>query len=209
MILKKAIGTIVIVLLQLNIAFAQNSFEIGGVYSLTAEKLLTNSDAISNHMHNQFNHSFGINGKKVFKSNVFVQGGLHLKEFGTKVNLESIIIDDLANEMGGKSIDIPINVGYYLFKNNKIRLGMSLGVNNGFLLSQYQNYYGVIREDIPVYKDYMFQLNSSIEIGIRLTDNIILDVRPVFQRQINSNYGSYKQRGIGCQFGISYDFTGN
>jgi hypothetical protein len=44
-------------------------------------------------------------------------------------------------------------------------------------------------------------------MGIKLTNYTILNIRPVWQRQINSNHGNYKQSGIGCQVGISYDFT--
>ena len=180
----------------------KNSFEIGAVYSLTAEKLVAVESTSR-----QLYHSFGINGKKTFKSNVFVQGGVHLSNFGTKFGEKDVIIDDLPSGFGGQSIDIPIKVGYYFFNNDKIRLGTSLGVNNGFLRHDYQDHYGYIVENVPTYNDYLLHLNLSVEIGFKLTDNIILDIKPTFQRQINSNYGrSYKQSGIGCQFGASYAF---
>lgn len=202
--IKKAIGIITIVFLQFNLVLAQSSFEIGSVYSLTAEKL----NSVEN-TSRQLYHSFGINVKKTFKSNVFVQTGLYFKNFGSNVGEEDIIIDDLPSEIGGQSIDIPISVGYYFLNNDKIRLGMSLGVNNGFLQNQYQDFYNARIETVPYYNDFLLYLNSSVEIGIQLTNHIILDIKPIFQRQINSNYGrNYKQNGIGCQFGISYDFQG-
>ena len=204
--MKKAIGIITIIFLQLNIVLAQNSFELSGVYSLTSERLT--SDLAIDNMDSQLFHSFGINGRKIFNSNMFVQGGLHFKNFGTEVvDILVVIIDDMPSEIRGSSLEIPINVGYYVLNRDKIRLGMSLGINNGFLVNQYQNYYGFIREDIPTYSNFLFHLNSSVEIGVRLTDNIIFDIKPTFQRQINSNIMRYhKQSGIGCQLGISYDF---
>lgn len=205
--INKAIGTIVIVFLQMNIVLAQNSFEIQGIYSLTAEKLTHNEQPqIYN---NQLFHSYGINGKIVYKANVFVQGGFHLRNFGTNSTIQApiAIVDDIPTEISGQSIDIPINIGYYFINNGKLRLGISLGVNNGFLLNQNYDYYGVIIETIPIYNDYLLSLNSTVEIGLKLTDNIILDIKPIFQRQINSNnFVDYKQRGIGCQFGVSYGF---
>ena len=207
MISKKVVGTVVFIFLQLNIMFAQSSLEMSSVYALTSEKIVSNED--NDHYSSQLFHSFGINGKKIFPSNFFVQGGLHLHNFGTKVvGEEGVIIDDMPERIIGKSIDIPINVGYYFLNCDRVRLGISLGVNNGILLHQYHDYYGYMIEVFPVYNDYILQLNASAEIGIKLTNHIILNIRPVFLRQINSNYDDYKQRGIGGQFGISYGFKG-
>ncbi len=203
---KNVIGTLVIIFLQFNIVFAQHSFEISGVYSLTSETLTSNTDK---NLGRQLFHSYGINGKKIFRSNVFIQSGMFLRNFGTSVLVHApiAIVDDTPTEIGGRSIDIPINVGYYFLNYNKIRLGISLGLNNGFLLDQYHDYYGVIIETVPLYNDFIFQFNTSVEIGLKLTDNIILDIRPIFQRQLNSNLSDYKQSGMGCQFGISYAFS--
>lgn len=198
--IKKIFGIVVIVLLKFNVLSAQSSFEIRGIYSLSSEKLVD----VENTSRLPY-HSIGINSKKIFNSNLFIQGGVHLRNFGTKVGEDGVIIDDLPSEMGGQSLDIPINVGYYFCIQSKLRLGMSLGVSNGFLRDDYQDHYGYIIEAIPVYNDYLLYFNTSVELGFRLTDNIILDIKPIFQRQINSNYGrSYKQNGIGCQFGINY-----
>lgn len=203
--MKKAIGIIVILFLQFNIVFAQNSFEIEALYSLTSEKLVT-SFPIDN-MNSQWFHSFGINGKKIFKSNLFLQSGVLFRNFGTGIyDPLVVVIDDAPTEIIAKSIDIPISIGYYFLNRDKVRLGISLGINNGFLLNQYQNYHNVILEDIRMYNDYILQFNTSVEIGIRLTDHVILNIKSIFQRQINSNNIDYKQRVIGCQLGVSYDF---
>jgi len=207
---KKAIGIIIIIFLQANLFFAQSSFEIEGIYTITSEKFVSESD--KENFDSKLFNSFGVSGKRIFKSNIFVKGGLHLKSFGTKFDVEetTIQIPDGTGEFyevnwNAKSVDIPINVGFYFLNTDKLRLGISMGGNNSFIISQSQKTKG-IESDIEVYNDYVFQLNSNLEIGIKLTNKIILNIVPVLQRQINSNFVEYKQRGIGCQIGMSYNF---
>jgi hypothetical protein len=65
--IKRAVGIIIIVFLQLNIVFAQNSFGLEAMYSLTSEKLVNSSVILNERMNSHPYHSFGINSKKIFK----------------------------------------------------------------------------------------------------------------------------------------------
>ena len=203
-----SIGLIIIVLIQSNITSAQNSYEIGGIYSLMSEKLMpNNAEDIFN---DKIFHSVGINSYITFNSRFLIKGGVHFQNFGTKIQIEETTIqmpegtgDFFDVNWTGKSIDIPINLGIYILNRKKLRLGVAIGGNNRFIFSQSKELKGADL-DTRIYKEYIFQFNTSIEIGIRLNDNFILNISPILQKQMNSNSNEYKQRGIGCQIGVSY-----
>ncbi len=204
-----SIFVILLFILQSNLTIAQNSFEIEGNYSITSEKFIPTNNA-NDIFESKLYHSFGINGRMIFKSKFFVIGGLHLKRFGTKFDVEETTIQNPEGtgefyevNWNANSIDIPIKLGYYFISRDKFRFGIALGISNSFVIDQTQKARG---EDIEIetYEDYIFNLNSNLEIGYSISENFTVNLIPIWQRQINSNFGNYKQRSYGCQIGISY-----
>ncbi len=202
--------TILAILLPLfllsSTATAQQTFEIEGTYMMSSEKLTPNRSKVFNN--DQSHHSFGINGRIIFNSNFFITTGLQYRQFGTSFqkdekNAEST---ELVTTWSANRVDIPMNVGYYFIKTNKLRVGAALGLSNGIVFDQSQSTEGKV-SDLDVYQNFMMNYNASLEIGIQLQDRIVLNITPIWQRQLNVNfseYRSYQQVALGGQVGISY-----
>lgn len=206
---KNLIILILLLILQSNLSIGQNSFEIEGNYSITSEKFIPINDA-NDIFESKLFHSFGLNGRMIFKSKFFVISGLHLKRFGTKFDVEETTIQNPGGtgefyevNWNTNSIDIPIKMGYYFLNRNNFRFGLAFGISNSYVINQKQKARGE-EEDIETYEDNIFNLNSNLEIGYLIREKLVINLMPIWQKQISSNFGDYKQRSFGCQIGISY-----
>lgn len=206
---KNFIGSLLILILQSNLLTAQHSIELEAIYSISSEKFAPTNDALDIFDSKIF-HSFGLNGRKVFKSKIFAIAGIHLRRFGTQFDVEETT-ESMPEGTGeffevnwnANSIDIPVRLGYYFLDRNTLRIGFAIGISNSFVLNQKQIAKGM-ETDIEVYESYIFNLNSSVELGIKVKKSVIVSIIPIWQRQMNANLSVYKQRGFGCHLGISY-----
>lgn len=208
----RSIKILILIIALTNYGFSQNT-EIGINYILSTEGLVSSDE--TQIFENSIAHSFGMNGRKIIKSDFFILGEVNFKNFGAKLKVEERTIqnpegtgDFFYVNWKAQGLEIPISFGYYILNQKKIRIGTSIGISNLFLFNQKQELKGQ-NSDAEIYEKYLISFKSCLEIGVKISNNLVLNIIPFWQRQLNSNssnLSNHKQRGIGCKFGISYNF---
>jgi len=192
---------LIIIFLQINLCqiFSQNLTELELIYSPVLAKLSSHT------AENSLFHSVGFEFKQIHNSKFYIDGGLYFRRLGNRFELPRSIISTGPYKVTyvTSSIDIPVNIGYYFLEQKKIRMGIEVGLNNGFLLKQRGKSLGETNE-IGIYRKYFLGVISSIELGYKINSKFIINVRPNWLQQINRNNGPFKQKAIGIAIGVVY-----
>jgi len=194
-----------------NLILAQTKTEVELAYTITSEELVT-STGISNFDRAEF-QSIGIGARTTLSNNTFIKAGLQLKSFGTSCLNEATTTkqpygtgDYYEDQWIARSIDIPIYIGLYLINNQRIRIGLANGISGGYVFDQVRHDRATVYT-LEVYDKHNYHFNSRIDIGVKLNSGIIINISPIWTRQLNSNSIPYQQKGYGGQLSISYDFS--
>lgn len=209
----KLINLLIAVISFINFGISQNSTEIGLNYSFSYDNLVSVNSSVN--FENKIFHSVGVNARRNFSSKLFVIGGINLKSFGTQVRKTYNVFlnpdgtEDVTYKIWkGQGIEFPVSFGYYFLNRNRIKIGTSLGLVNLVILKQM----GKLKDetyDTAIFNKHFFSLKSTLDIRIKIKENVMLHIIPSWQRQLNSNFLNGKIQGFGTEIGVSYKLENN
>ena len=188
---------------------AQSYTEIEMINSIALGKLVSSSEE---NFDAKYSYSFGVMWLENYKSKIYFNTGIVLRGQGAKTQLPPIDgTDEYEIIVKSLSLEIPFGFGYYIISKSKLKIGIDIGLKNGFLLNQksFSKRGRATGSKINFYEKYLTHFNMNLNFRSKLSKSICLSLRPYWSRQLNTNKINFKQINFGLELGLSYKMKKN